>query len=253
MSAEVLLELRDVTVPSRRNPAGASIPGLNWTVRAGEFWVVGGHQGSGKSGLIFMLAGLTQPLGGSYTLLGQEMGRDVGDEILPNRARLGVVFNEARLFGHLTIAENVALPACYHHNLHADEAESWVEALLQATGILKSAAQLPSSLGFSTRRRAGLARALALRPEVLFLENPLRGLDARDCAWWTRFLQELWRGHDLMRGRPMTVIASTDEFRPWRKSGAQFAILHERNFEVVGERAPEDDVTMSHPVAAEEK
>ena len=97
------------------------------------------------------------------------------------------------------------------------------------------------SVAWHWRRRAALARALAMRPEILFLEDPLRGLDWRHTAWWIDFLQRLWRGHDLMRGRPLTIVASTDEFRPWRQAGAQFAILREQRFEVAGDSMPEDD------------
>src|SRR6185295_18649359 len=167
----------------------------------------------------------------------------------PHRLRVGMVFDDARLLNHLTIAENVALPACYHHNLHAAEAEDWTEALLKATDITAFAANNPSAVARHWRRRAALARALALRPEVLFLENPLRGLDLRHTLWWVHFVQALWRGHDLMRGKPMTIIATTDEFRPWRKSGAQFAILHERKFESAGAAAPEDDERGARQVA----
>ena len=252
MSAEAIFDLGDVTVPSRRDSDIAVVPGVNWSVGAGQFWVIGGLQGAGKSDLMFMLAGLTKPLTGTYTLLGQDMGQHFGDEFLPNRLRVGMVFDDARLLNHLTIAENVSLPARYHHDLHADEADAWTIALLKATDILEFASNTPGMLGRHWRRRAALARALALRPEVLFLENPLRGLDARHSGWWIDFVRRLWRGHDLLRGKPVTVVASTDEFRPWRSSGAQFATLHDRKFEIMGDSAPEDDVRMAR-VAVEKE
>lgn len=251
MSGEVIYELDNVTVPSRRDSERAVIPGVKWSARGGEFWVIGGLQGAGKSDLMFMLAGLTKPIAGSYTLFGQNMGQHFGDEFLPNRLRVGMVFDDARLLSHLTIAENVSLPARYHHDLHEDEANTWTAALLKATDITEFADNTPAMLGRHWRRRAALARALALRPEVLFLENPLRGLDARHTVWWVRFVQRLWRGHDLLRGKPMTVVASTDEFRPWRNSGAQFATLHEQRFEIIGDVAPEDDVRMARVIAEE--
>ena len=244
MSADVILQLRDVTVPSRRDSDVGTIKGVNWSVRAHDFWIVGGLQGAGKSDLMFMLAGLTKPLDGSYVLFDQDMGAHFGDEFLPNRLRVGMVFDDARLLNHLTLAQNVALPACYHHNLHPSEAETWTNALLKATDIAEFADNTPSVMARHWRRRAALARALALRPEVLLLENPLRGLDARHTAWWVNFVRALGRGHDLMRGQPVTIIASTDEFRPWRNSGPQFALLHEGKFEATGEAAPEDDERM---------
>jgi len=251
MNDEIIFEMRDVTVPSRRDAEAPSITGVNWTVRKHECWVVGGLQGAGKSDLMFVLAGLTKPLAGSFTLFGQDMTQHFGDEFLPNRRRLGLVFDDARLLNHLTVAENVALPARYHHNLTVEEVEGWTLALLRATDVLAFANSTPSVVARHWRRRAALARALALKPEVLFLENPLRGLDARHTAWWTAFTRELWRGHDLMSGRPMTIVASTDEFRPWRNSGAQFATLHARRFDVLGDTAPEDDTQMTRAVATE--
>ncbi len=251
MNSEPILDLRDVTVPFRRDAEVVSVKGVNWSVQPGEFWVFGGLQGAGKSDLMFMLAGLTKPLDGSYKLFGQDMGQHFGDEFLPNRLRVGMVFDDARLLTHLTIAENIALPARYHHNLHVDEPQAWVEALMKATGILEFADRTPSVVALPWRRRAALARALALKPEVLLLENPLRGLDGRHTTWWVAFVQKLSHGHDAMSGRPMTIVASTDEFRPWRNSGARFATLHERRFEIVGDTAPDDDVPMARAAMSE--
>jgi ABC-type transporter Mla maintaining outer membrane lipid asymmetry ATPase subunit MlaF len=193
---------------------------------------------------MFMLAGLTKPTRGAYTLFGQDMTQHFGDKFLPSRLRVGMVFDDARLLNHLTIAENVSLPPRYHNDLHAAEVEGWLEALLKAADIVEFANDTPSLLGRQWKRRAALVRALSLRPELLLLENPLRGLDARHTAWWVKFVKELWHGHDLMRGKAMTVIVSTDEFRPWREAGAQFAILDQKTFELIGDTPPGDDTQM---------
>jgi ABC-type transporter Mla maintaining outer membrane lipid asymmetry ATPase subunit MlaF len=245
MKGEPVIELRDVSVPSRRDSEIISLEGVNWTIREDDFWIVGGLQGSGKSDLMFMLAGLTKPARGAYTLFGQDMTQHFGDEFLPSRLRVGMVFDDARLLNDLTIAENVSLPARYHNDLHAADVEGWLDALLKAADITEFASSTPSVLARQWRRRAALARALSLRPELLLLENPLRGLDARHTAWWTEFVKALWRGHDLMRGKSMTVVVSTDEFRPWRDAGAQFATLDQKKFDVIGDTAPEDDTRMA--------
>ena len=252
MSAETILELREVAVPSRRDRLVVSIEAVDWTVRAGEFWIVGGPQGSGKSDLLFVLAGLAPPLRGHGTLFGQDMSTHFGDDRLPHRLRAGLVFDDARLFHQMTIAENIALPVRYHQNLHAEDAGPWVAALLRATELTELADHTPGMVTRGWRRRAALARALALRPEVLFLENPLRGLDALHAAWWIRFVQQLWHGHELMAGRGLTVIATTDEFQLWQKSGAQFATLAGGKFTVAGPHAPEDEVPQANAVAAQE-
>jgi ABC-type transporter Mla maintaining outer membrane lipid asymmetry ATPase subunit MlaF len=245
MSAEVILDLQNVKVPSRRDTETCHIEDVDWSVRAGEFWIIGGLQGAGKSDLMFMLAGLTKPIDGCYKLFGQDMAEHFGDEFLPNRLRVGMVFDDARLLNHLTIAENVALPARYHHDLHGEEVEAWTKPLLQVTGVMEFASNTPSVVARPWRLRAALARALALKPEVLLLENPLRGIDARHTAWWVNFIQQLWRGHHLMSGKPMTIVASTDEFRPWRNSGAQFALLQGKKLQLAGDAAPEDDERMT--------
>jgi ABC-type transporter Mla maintaining outer membrane lipid asymmetry ATPase subunit MlaF len=241
MSSSLVFRLEDVTVPSRRDAERAVVEGLNWNVNTGEFWIVGGLQGSGKSDLMFMLAGLTKPLHGCYELFGQDMGQHFGDEFLPNRLRIGMVFDDARLFGGLTIAENVALPVRYHQNLTVEESASWVGALMKETDIVEFAEDTPGAVPRNWRFRTALARALALRPEVLFIENALRGLDARHAMWWINFIIKLWRGHSLMAGKPMTIVASSDQFWPWRNTGAKFAELHGRKFSIRGETAPADE------------
>lgn len=236
-----IIELAGVSVPSRRDIEVATIENVNWAARAHDFWVIGGMQGSGKSDLMFMLAGLTRPLAGTYRLFGQAMDQRFGDELLANRLRAALVFDDARLINHLTVHENVSLPVRYHQNVSLDDAEEWTNALLQAMGLEEFAREMPSSVGRNWRRRVALARALALRPDVLLLENPLRGLDGRHIGWWVDFATRLWRGHGLMSGKRMTVIATTDEFRPWRNVADHYATLLEREFQAVGERAPEDE------------
>jgi ABC-type transporter Mla maintaining outer membrane lipid asymmetry ATPase subunit MlaF len=241
MNPPLVFRLDDVSVPSRRDAERAVIENVNWSVNAGEFWIVGGMQGSGKSDLMFMLAGLTKPLHGCYDLFGQDMGQHFGDEFLPNRLRIGMVFDDARLFGGLTIWENVALPVRYHQNLTAEESASWINALLKETDIAEFADATPGAIPRNWRFRTALARALALRPEVLFIENALRGLDTRHAMWWVDFVIKLWRGHPLMSGKPMTIVASSDQFWPWRNSGAKFAELHGKKFLLRGDAAPVDE------------
>jgi ABC-type transporter Mla maintaining outer membrane lipid asymmetry ATPase subunit MlaF len=244
-----VIELTGVTVPSRRDADLPSVENVNWNVASGEFWVVGGFHGSGKSDLMFMLAGLTRPLRGACALFGQDVASHFGDDFLPNRLRTGIVFDDARLFASRTVAENVSLPLRYHQNLTAEQSSAWVQALMSETGVAEYADSSPGALSRVWRRRVALARALALRPEVLFLENPLRELDRRHSAWWVTFAAALWRGHPLMAGKPVTVIASTDEYWPWANSGAQFARLELRSFSVVGAIAPADESRFEHTQA----
>jgi ABC-type transporter Mla maintaining outer membrane lipid asymmetry ATPase subunit MlaF len=250
MNGQLVIELRDVTVPVRWDADTLSLTDVNWAARAGELWVVGGPHGSGQSDLLFLLAGLQRSVRGTFTLLGQEMSRLPNDEFLAARHNVGLVFDDARLFNNMTIAENVALPARYHHDLHADEAAAWVSALLHTTGLTELANSTPGALARPWRRRAALARALALKPKVLLLENPLRGLDTRHAAWWMEFVKILSRGADVLRGEAVTVIVTTDEFRPWRGTAVKFARAEAGRLTVLNDTAPEDEWPLPE-VAAE--
>jgi len=128
----------------------------------------------------------------------------------------------------------VALPLRYQKNLSAEEATGVVETLLEMLELKSFAHFLPSSLAANWRQRAALARALILKPELLLLDNPLARLGGRHRHWLLQFLDQLWRGHEWFGGRPMTLVATTDDLKPWRDAKRKFAVLHEKSFSVVG-------------------
>jgi len=234
-SSEVpALEMRGVTVGTLRDPDRLVAEGVTWTVSPGEFWVIGGLQGSGKSDLLMMTAGLMPPRAGQYRLLGQEM--PIFEESrLGHRLRLGLVFDGGQLLHRLTVLENVALPLRYHQNRPREEIEGAVRELLTATDLLAWAASTPGAIPRPWQKRAGLARALTLRPEVLLLDCPLSGLDARHTNWWLNFLGALARGHPSLGGRPLTLVATSEDLRPWRGWAHRFALLQDRRFTVLGD------------------
>jgi len=111
------LEMIDVAVGSLVNADAVVLEGVNWKVAAGDYWAIGGLQASGKSDLMATAAGIMQPLRGTFRVFGRELGAGFEHELMPIRLRLGLVFEWGRLLSHLTLAENVALPIRYHHNL----------------------------------------------------------------------------------------------------------------------------------------
>jgi len=227
------LHMEGVAVGSLRNPDAVVAEEVNWTVAAGDYWAVAGLQGSGKSDFLMLAGSLTAPRRGRYRLFGEDM--PIYEEArLKTRLRLGLVFDGGQLFNHLTVAENTALPLRYHQNLAPCEAEAAVRDLLQAMELTPWEGRTPATMGRSWQKRAGLARALALQPEVLLVDNPLAGLDLRHTNWWLNFLDQLSKGHPILRGRPMTLVVTTADLRPWKGRARQFAILKNQRLLVLG-------------------
>jgi ABC-type transporter Mla maintaining outer membrane lipid asymmetry ATPase subunit MlaF len=150
------------------------------------------------------------------------------------RLRAGFVFAGENLFGELTLAENLALPLLYQGKLAEADVARRVAALLELVELTPQAGALPGGVAAVWRRRAVLARALALQPELLFLDNPDGGLPARHRQWLIRFLDQLWRGHPLFGGQPMTLVVATDELQHWQHPQRQFAGVAGGRFEVLG-------------------
>jgi ABC-type transporter Mla maintaining outer membrane lipid asymmetry ATPase subunit MlaF len=227
------IEMTDVAFGAMRNQDALVAEGINWTVNAGDYWVVAGLHGTGKSDFLMLTGGLMAPVRGRYLFFGE--GMPIFEEArLKQRLRLGLVFDGGQLFNHLTVAENVALPVRYHRNLTRSEGTAAVGEWLERMELAPWAESTPGNLGRSWQKRAGLARALALKPEVLLVDNPLAGLDPRHAHWWLSFLDQLSKGHSLMDGRPVTVVVTTADFRPWKSHARQFAMLRNHGFLVLG-------------------
>ena len=232
-----LIELIDAAVFAVDVPNLVTLEGVNWRIMAADFWVVAGLHGSGKSDLLATAAGLQPPERGRHLLFGQDPAKLSEDELLAHRLKMGVVFEHGgRLFNQLTLAQNIGLPLCYHHNRAETEAAETVAAMLEWIGLGATADSLPGRVSRQARQRTALARALVLRPEILLLDNPLHGLDPREIRWWLEMLGRLAAGHPNVGGRRMTLVVTTDDLRPWLKHGRQFGCLNQRAWHGLGDR-----------------
>lgn len=222
-----------VDVGAIQDPGVVVLKDVNWSVGQGEFWVVGAPHYSGKSDFLMTTAGLIPPAKGSYKFFGNET-RIFDESHLADRLRMGFVFENAELFHYLTVAENVALPLRYHKNLEPADSATAINELLEITDLKALADITPSNLPGSWHKRAGLTRALVLGPDILLADNPLGALDARHSYWWLRFLDALSRGHKWLGEKPLTIVVTTDDFRPWRGGNRRFALLKDQSFITLG-------------------
>lgn len=150
---------------------------VTFEVRRGEVFVILGGSGCGKSTLLKLLIGLMPPSAGTMTVLGEEMAKLEG---APRRAllrRIGVMWQSGALLGSLTLAENVMLPIEAHTKLPEPARRMIAMAKLGLVGLSDAADRLPAEISGGMLKRAGIARAMALDPEILFLDEPSAGLD----------------------------------------------------------------------------
>lgn len=242
------IEMTGVDIGTLQAPEFIVLKNINWSVAQGEFWVIGAPQHSGKTDFLMTTAGLIPPASGVYKFFGNET-RIFNESRLEDRLRMGFVFENADLFHYLTVAENIALPLRYHQNLTPEDGIKAVDELLELTELKPLADVTPANLPRSWHKRAALARALVLQPDILLADNPLGALDARHSWWWLRFLDSLSRGHKWLNEKPLTVIATTDDFRPWRGGKRKFALLKDKTFVSLG--SWNDMVSTDEPLVKE--
>jgi len=155
----------------------AVLEGVSLTVAPGEIMVVLGSTGSGKSTLLRTIVGLLAPRAGRVRIRGRDVNAATGaarDEILRD---VGLAFQEAALLNSMTTAENIALPIAEHWNADWDTALMLARMRLACVGLARAGGKMPAELSGGMRKRAGIARAIALEPGLLLLDEPSAGLD----------------------------------------------------------------------------
>lgn len=236
-SGVAAIEMIDVQLRHPEIVSPWRVNGVNWRVEAEDFWAVGGLHWSGKSNLLTTAAASHSRIRGSLRLFGRDIADLSAEQTLESRLRIGLVFEgDGRMFPNLTVAENIALPLRYRReNEDADVWNRLAEAL-ESLDLAAAADALPGEIDFGLKRRAALARAAIMQPDVLLLDQPLVGLDPRQRAWWVDLIEHIHEGHPLFGGRPTATVVATEDLRPWLDRANQFAVIGNSRFEAVGDK-----------------
>ncbi|HUF85948.1 MAG TPA: ABC transporter ATP-binding protein [Thermohalobaculum sp.] len=186
---EAVIEVRGLV---NRFGAQAVHDGLDLDVWRGEILGIVGGSGSGKSVLLRSIVGLIRPQAGAIRVLGTDVLGAGDAEMWRLEERWGVLFQDGALFSSLTVAENVMVPMREHLDLRPATRRGLAELKVAMVGLpAEAGAKFPSELSGGMRKRAGLARALALDPEIVFLDEPTAGLDPIGAAAFDNLIRQL--------------------------------------------------------------
>ena len=205
------------------------LDGITLSVSRGETLAVLGRSGTGKSVLLRLIIGLEKPDSGSVCIHGQNIGDLPLDQLGEIRKQMGFLFQHAALYDSLTVGENVAFPLEHHRREMArSERNDRVKQFLAEVGMEGDLGKMPSDISGGMQKRVGLARALALEPEILLLDEPTAGLDPISSGEIDDLILK------LQRERRMASIVVTHDLHSAKTIANRLALLDQGNVVIEG-------------------
>jgi phospholipid/cholesterol/gamma-HCH transport system ATP-binding protein len=219
-----------VEVQAVRKSFGAQkvLDGIDLKVAQGETLAILGRSGTGKSVLLKLIIGLQQADAGSIRIHGQEIAGMASKQMNEIRRKIGFVFQSAALYDSMTVAENVAFPLKRQAQLSAGDCTEQVQQLLASVGMEQQLAKMPDQISGGMKKRVGLARALALSPDILLFDEPTTGLDPITSAEIGELILK------LQRERNVAAIIVTHDVQVARAVANRLALLRDGRILVAG-------------------
>jgi len=229
--SEPVIEVTDLV---KKLGSRTILNGVNFRVNRGETLIIMGSSGCGKSTLLRHLIGALQPTSGSVKLFGEDISRMPEPELARVRRRFGMLFQSGALLQSLTVGENVALPILEHSRVDPAIADLEIKMKLELVGLTGFEDLKPAEISGGMKKRVGLARALALDPELLFSDEPTSGLD----PVMTAVVDQLTR--DLTRKLGMTAVVVTHSMTSAFRIGTRMIMLGSGKYQgkIIAEGTP---------------
>ncbi len=215
---EPIIAIRDLVTHYGRRPI---LKGVNLDIYRGETMVILGRSGCGKSTLLRHLVGLAPPTSGQIFIRGRDITRLSEAEMTTVLRKIGMLFQGAALFNSMTVGENVALPLREHTPLEDSTIRIMTRIKLELVGLAGCEDLLPAQLSGGMKKRAGLARAIAMDPDILFCDEPSAGLDPVVAVGIDELILKLKRAFN------MTTVVVTHELASVFKIADRIAMLHD--------------------------